>query len=176
MRCGSKPLLSWSPNGLAPQSFPFPWPQGMVTPSKLTEGRMQDLTVGAFPSHHQQPQPSPPCSAECQPSPSRFCAMNHPEPSSTRAAKSLCLPPSCSRCALSPRPPFLNKMTQLLPGPVALFATPTQSFETPQWGSRRVPSALLRDFLADLGEELGHCRAACAVLDPVHLKLKAGGK
>lgn len=27
-----------SPNGLAPQPLPFPWPQGMVTLSKLAEG------------------------------------------------------------------------------------------------------------------------------------------
>lgn len=80
LRRGSKPLLPSPPNDLAPQFFPFPWPPSTVTLSKLTEGWMQDLTVDPFPSHHQQLQPPLPCSAECQPSPSRSCAMKHPGP------------------------------------------------------------------------------------------------
>lgn len=51
--------------------------------------------------------------------------------------------PSGSRCAHSPVPPFLNKMTQqhAAPWPWSSSCTP-QSSETPQWGSSRVPTQL----------------------------------
>lgn len=73
------------------------------------------------------------------------------------------MPPSCSRCAHSPIPPFPNKMTQqhAAPWPCSSPCTPP-SFETPQRGSSRVPLSSAEGFLD------GSWRGAGTLLSGVH--------
>ena len=143
---------------------------------------MQDPTTGPFPSHHHHPRPplhqSPAAQDASHPPQVTYPGMKHPprRPALPGEPRGRASPPSCGRHALAPRY-HLSSIKQhgsvLLSGPVARLALPSPP-RVLRHSDGAAAGSLLGDFSPDLGEELGHCRAARAVLDPVHLELSGG--
>lgn len=151
------------------------WPDASVLSPPLARGhgdpQQADRGLGAGSEHRSLPLPSPTTPAlptlQCRmpaiPLQILYHGMKHSVPRSSRAAKRLCMPPSCSSFSHSPIPPFPNKMTQQHAAPWPCRSPCTlQSFKTPHWGSSRVPLSSAVGFLD------GSWRGAGTLLSDVH--------